>query len=47
IANPDLPKRFHLWWCQVCRTWEFSYFIRKFREYKGVAPNKYRSLCLK
>ena len=25
----------------------FSYFIRKFREYKGVAPNKYRSLCLK
>ncbi|NBH20091.1 XRE family transcriptional regulator, partial [Clostridiaceae bacterium] len=23
-ANPDLPKRFHLWWCQVCRTWEFS-----------------------
>ncbi len=25
----------------------FSYFIRKFRKYKGVAPNKYRSLCLK
>lgn len=24
----------------------FSYFIRKFREYKGVAPNKYRSLRL-
>ena len=25
----------------------FSYFIRKFREYKRVAPKKYRSLCLK
>jgi len=25
----------------------FSYFIRKFREYKGVTPKKYRSLCLK
>ena len=25
----------------------FSYFIRKFREYKGVTPNKYRSLCLR
>lgn len=24
----------------------FSYFIRKFREYKGVTPKKYRSLCL-
>ncbi len=24
----------------------FSYFIRKFREYKGVTPNQYRSLCL-
>ena len=23
----------------------FSYFIRKFREYKGVTPRKYRSLC--
>lgn len=25
----------------------FSYFIRKFREYKGVSPKKYRLLCLK
>ena len=25
----------------------FSYFIRKFREYKGVTPKQYRSLCLK
>jgi len=25
----------------------FSYFIRKFREYKRVTPKKYRSLCLK
>ena len=25
----------------------FSYFIRKFREYKGVTQKKYRSLCLK
>ena len=25
----------------------FSYFIRKFREYKGVTPKKYRSLCLR
>ena len=25
----------------------FSYFIRKFREYKGVTPKKYRLLCLK
>ena len=24
----------------------FSYFIRKFREYKGVTPKKYRSLCI-
>ena len=24
----------------------FSYFVRKFREYKGVTPKKYRSLCL-
>lgn len=23
----------------------FSYFIRKFREYKGVTPKKYRALC--
>lgn len=23
----------------------FSYFIRKFREYKGVTPKKYRLLC--
>ena len=25
----------------------FSYFIRKFREYKGVTPKKYRLLCMK
>lgn len=24
----------------------FSYFIRKFREYKGVTPQKYRALCM-
>jgi len=24
----------------------FSYFIRKFREYKGVTPKKYRLLCM-
>lgn len=25
----------------------FSYFIRKFQEYKGVTPRKYRSMCKK
>lgn len=25
----------------------FSYFIRKFREYKGMTPKAYRSLCMK
>ena len=21
--------QFHLWWCQVCRAWEFSKFLNK------------------
>ena len=25
----------------------FSYFIRKFREYKGITPKEYRLLCKK